>query len=129
MCKSYAVAITNHALVNCKLSVTTRPASNDSGKPPCSRGLQTRRLVICPTCEQVQQRQRPQSCITLALALTGLRPSPVDPTIDQLPDRAVLTFPDISMSLARFCFGQYIIFSCAFGITHHAKVPRKLSNP
>ena len=58
-------------------------------------------LVICPTCEKLRHRQRPKGCITLASTLIGLRRSAVNPTIDQLPDRAVVIFSDISMSLAR----------------------------
>ena len=38
------------------------------------------------------------------LTLIGLRCWPVNPTIDQLPGRAVLIFSDNAMSLARFLF-------------------------
>ena len=44
------------------------------------------------------------SCITFALTSIGLRRWAVNPTIDQLPDRAVLTFSDMSMFLVRFLF-------------------------
>ena len=56
-----------------------------------SYGLQMSKLVTCLTCEKLLHRQRPKSCITVALTLIGLRRSAVNPTIDQLPDRAVLT--------------------------------------
>ena len=48
--------------------------------------------------------QRRKGCITFSSTLIGLRRSAVNPTIDQLPDRAVRNFPDISMSFARFLF-------------------------
>ena len=48
------------------------------------------------------QKQRPKGYITFALTLIGVRRSAVNPTIDQLPHRAVPTFSGISMSLARF---------------------------
>ena len=87
------------------------------------------RLVICPTCEKLGHRQRPKSFITLALTLIGLRRSAANPTIDQLSDRGVLIFSDISMSLARFLFSTKIIFSFIMGITHHALLNCKLSVP
>ena len=57
---------------------------------------------LSATCEKLRQRQRPKGCITFASTLIGSRRSAVNPTIDQLPHRAVLIFSDISMSLARF---------------------------
>ena len=79
--------------------------------------VQMRKLVICPTCEKLRDRQRPKGCINFVLTLVGLMPSAANQTIDQLPDRAVLIFSQISTSLARFlfliiphffmCFGDY----------------------
>ena len=59
---------------------------------------------LSATCEKLLERRRPKGCITFALTLIGLRCSAFNPTIDQFPDRAVLIFSDISMSLARFGF-------------------------
>ena len=49
-------------------------------------------------------RQRSKSCVAFDLTLIGLRCSAFNPTIDKLPDCAVLLIPDNSMSSARFMF-------------------------
>ena len=90
--------------VNCKLSVPLPDQRATTAAMPCSRGLQMSKLVICPTCEKLRHRQRPRSCSPFVLLFIGLRRWAVNPTIDQLPDRAVLLFSDISMSLAPFLF-------------------------
>ena len=48
--------------------------------------------------------QRSKGCIAFHLTLIRLRLSALNPTIDQLPGRAVLLFSANSMSLARFLF-------------------------
>ena len=50
--------------------------------------------------------QRSKGGIAFDLALIKLRCSAFNPTIDKLLDCAILLFSDISMSSARFCFGQ-----------------------
>ena len=50
------------------------------------------------------QRVRVYKPVAFDLTLIGLRRSAFNPTIDQLPGRAVLLFSDNSMSLARFLF-------------------------
>ena len=60
--------------------------------------------------------QRPKGCITFALTLIALRRSAVNLTIDQLPYSAVLFFPIIRCLRHSFCFGQYLMISCSFGI-------------
>ena len=71
-------------------------ASIDSGTAAVHVPLRARDLSA--TSEKLRHRQRPKSCITFALTLIGSRRSAVNPTIDQLPHRAVLIFSNISMS-------------------------------
>ena len=68
-----------------------------------SYGLQTSKLVICPRRVKNYDTET-KGLHYLRLTLIGLRRSVVNPTIDQLADRAVFIFSDISMSLARFVF-------------------------
>ena len=71
---------------------------------------------LSATCEKLRHRQRPKGCLTFALTLIELRRSAVNPTINQLPDRAVLIFSDISCLWPGFCFGQYLIFHASWGL-------------
>ena len=89
-------------------------------------GLQMSQLVICPTCA----KQRSTGCAAIDLTLMWLRCSAFIPTIDNLPDRAVLLFPDDSMSLTRFLFWTiYLCISCSLGITQHPCVGKLQFNP
>ena len=47
-----------------------------------------------------------KGCITFALALVGLMRSAVNPTIDQLPHRAVFIYPIFRYLWPGFCFGM-----------------------
>ena len=71
--------------------------------------------------------QRSKGCITIDLTLIMLRCSASNPTIDKLPVARSVYFPMIRCLWPGFCFGQYLMFSCTLGITHHALVHCKLS--
>ena len=70
---------------------------------------------------------RSKGCVAFDLTLLGLRCSDFNPTIDKLPDCALLVFSDNSMSWPGFCIGQYVISSCSLGIARYALVKCKLS--
>ena len=104
--------------VNCKLSVP-QPTEQCGRHRRCPAVASLRANIPYPyvRCNSRQSHlrrfsggdltygyRRESSSVTFALTLIGLGRFAVNPTIDQLPDSAVLILSDISMSLARFLF-------------------------
>ena len=91
-------------------------------------GLQMSKLVICPTCEKLRQKQRPKK----ALRYLRFNIDWVKTFGCQSDHRSASPGPYIFRYRCLWPgvrFGQYLIFSCTLGITHHALGIRKLTVP
>ena len=108
-CELYSIAYLQMFYV-CELWATNEPARDRSG--------------VCKATTQTEVK----GCIAFDLTLIMLRCSAFNPNIDELPDCAVLLFSVQCLS-SGFCFGQYLMFSCSLGITHHSLILCNLSVP
>ena len=88
-------------------------------------------LDLCDVCVQNYNTDRDQG-VALSSILCwlgqGVRPS-IRTSISFPIARSIFYFPIIRCLWPGFCLGQYLMFSCSLGITHHALVHCKLSVP